>query len=137
MPAKSYGANLSNRGNHARTAPIGVGRCRIPACPGGGRSVSRPARSGSPVQTKNTPKIVLHTSTVGFKLEVMSTTCGITASQRAYLRELENANALIRSRDAVMTADDGFQWVDTSKLPEEFMEYYCGLKSAGYAKGYI
>ncbi|MBB3752542.1 hypothetical protein FHT44_005054 [Mycolicibacterium sp. BK634] len=61
----------------------------------------------------------------------------MTAHQEAFRRELESANAAIRKAGALMTEDDGFQWIDESKMPAEFLDYYSGLVSAGYAIGAI
>lgn len=65
------------------------------------------------------------------------TTTPIDTRKATYLRELESANKAIRDNDALMTEDDGFQWVDESKLPKDFCEYYSRLVSAGYAIGAI
>jgi hypothetical protein len=50
-------------------------------------------------------------------------------------RELAKANQVITDAGALMTADDGFQWVDETKLPKRFVDYYAGLRSPGYALG--
>lgn len=60
-----------------------------------------------------------------------------TQHQTRYLKELEAANRLIRECDALRTESDGFSWIDAEKVPTEFLEYYRGLVSAGYANGFI
>lgn len=51
------------------------------------------------------------------------------------LREIARANSVIEAADAVRVEDDGFQWVDTARLPADFADYYAGLTSTGYALG--
>jgi hypothetical protein len=54
-----------------------------------------------------------------------------------FQRELAAANKVIDDAGAVVAEDDGFCWVDQSKLPGDFVEYYAGLTSTGYALGAI
>ncbi len=50
-------------------------------------------------------------------------------------QELDRANNTIAVAGALRTEADGFRWVDESKLPAAFMEYYAGLCATGYALG--
>ncbi len=54
-----------------------------------------------------------------------------------FQRELAAANKVVEDAGAVVAEDDGFRWVDESKLPAEFVEYYAGLRTTGYALGAI
>lgn len=60
-----------------------------------------------------------------------------SASYRAFRQEWANADAVVKAAGAVMTAEDGFKWVDESKLNADFVLYYQGLRQAGYARGWL
>lgn len=56
--------------------------------------------------------------------------------RRRYLAELDSANKAIVNAGALLTDDDG-SWIDPEVMSEDFMSYYNGLVSAGYANGFI
>jgi len=63
---------------------------------------------------------------------------GTRSRQELILAELARANETIRQHDAIVTVDDdgeSFSYVDPSKLPEDFLEYYAGLRTTAYAFG--
>ncbi|AOQ29421.1 hypothetical protein SEA_FASCINUS_81 [Mycobacterium phage Fascinus] len=65
---------------------------------------------------------------------------GARSRQELILAELARANETIRRHDAIVTVDDdgeSFSYVDPSKLPAEFLEYYAGLRASAYALGAI
>lgn len=50
-------------------------------------------------------------------------------------RELEQANQVIKDAGAHRVESDGFEWIEESKLPADFIDYYQKLRSSGYALG--
>lgn len=58
-------------------------------------------------------------------------------SKYRFLRELGQANRVVEDAGALVTEEGGFRHIDVSKLPDEFVEYYRGLRQVGYAIGAI
>lgn len=61
------------------------------------------------------------------------------AHKERYLAELRSASKVIEEREAFIRDPDDPEWlgVDPTKVPSDFLEYYSGLVSAGYANGFI
>ncbi len=61
----------------------------------------------------------------------------MNTTEKVWNRDLANINQIINDAEAVNTADDGFQWVDESKVDAGTMSLYRSLVSVGYAKGWL
>ena len=60
-----------------------------------------------------------------------------TASQKVFNTDLARINAQLEAADAIRTADDGFQWIDESRVPAQLISAYRGLVQCGYANDLI
>lgn len=61
----------------------------------------------------------------------------MSPSREVFIADLDRFNKSLRDMGAVITESDGSQWIDTFKVPTEFLNAYTKLVSIGYAKGYI
>lgn len=60
----------------------------------------------------------------------------MSSHKARYLAELDSANNAIKDAGALCSDDDG-SWIDQTVMPSDFLDYYSGLVSAGYANGFI
>ena len=60
-----------------------------------------------------------------------------TASHKVFAKDFARITAQIEQAGAVVTLDDGFQFIDESKVPVQVLSTYRGLVQYGYANGLI
>jgi hypothetical protein len=60
-----------------------------------------------------------------------------TASPAVFHADHVRLNTALQAADAVVTDADGFQWIDTSKVPARLVGAYSRLMQYGYANGLL
>lgn len=61
----------------------------------------------------------------------------MSTAEKVWNRDFANVDKIITNAGAVVTADDGFQWIDESKVGAGTVRLYSKLVSVGYAKGWL